>query len=150
MKNMKVKQRPILKKFEMMKSRKAAVVRLRGFRGCLAAGLVVGRIDCAQPPAPRREENGMAVEQDRLIWFVDGGSGCWSCCTSRQYNLICFDLTKEIFCEGKCFSFLLFTVELKLLFLVNISNLNMMNLCLGSRSILSQSNQTHSKLIQSG
>lgn len=69
MKKMKVKQSPIVKKFEMMKSRKAAVVRLRCFRGCLDAGLpvAVGRMDCAQPPAPRRVEKGMAVERDPLI-----------------------------------------------------------------------------------
>lgn len=68
-KNMKVKQRPIVKKFEMMKSRKAAVVRLRGFRGCLAAGLeAVGRRVCGQPAAPRRVENAMAVVgRDPLI-----------------------------------------------------------------------------------
>lgn len=65
-KKTKVTQRPIVKKFAMKKSRKAAVVRLRGFRGCLAAALVVaavGRSDCAQPPAPRRVENAMAVEE---------------------------------------------------------------------------------------
>lgn len=44
-KNKRVKQRPILKKFEMQKSTKAAVVRLRDFRGCLMADLVVGRRD---------------------------------------------------------------------------------------------------------
>lgn len=64
-----MRQSPIAKKFEMMKSRKAAVVRFRDFRGCLDAALVVavGRSDCAHPPAPRRVENAMAVERDPSI-----------------------------------------------------------------------------------